>query len=349
MQIVEVNTKKDIKRFKNFRKKLYKNDPYYVSTAEFTLDMLLNKETAFAKGLSIRPVMGVEGERILLVALLIHNPKDDFMQISFFEALDNIEKEVELLMDHARAYAQKLNLNKIYVGLNGHLSYGVGLSLDMTSPNTFDSTYTKLYYNKYFEAYKMHDMVAFSSSPSAVSSRLNSIRPTVTVRKIDMKNFEEEMEKFRAICDETIGTTFLYSKTDKDHFYELLKSMTFFLKPENILFAEDKGEVVGFVFWHPDYNEILKKGRPNSLLEIAVRYVLFKNRIKKVKLNAVGVKKEYQGPATINLLNEACKYAADYDVIETNFVWCNNRKSMSLNKSLLKNIERRFAVYEVEL
>ena len=195
----------------------------------------------------------------------------------------------------------------------------------------------------------MHDMVAFSSSPSAVSSRLNSIRPTVTVRKIDMKNFEEEMEKFRAICDETIGTTFLYSKTDKDHFYELLKSMTFFLKPENILFAEDKGEVVGFVFWHPDYNEILKKGRPNSLLEIAVRYVLFKNRIKKVKLNAVGVKKEYQGPATINLLNEACKYAADYDVIETNFVWCNNRKSMSLNKSLLKNIERRFAVYEVEL
>ena len=125
--------------------------------------------------------------------------------------------------------------------------------------------------------------------------------------------------------------------------------MTFFLRPENILFAEDKGEVVGFVFWHPDYNEILKKGKQNSLLSIAMRYTLFKHKIKRVKLNAIGVKEGYQGAVTINLLREVGKLVEKYDTLETNFVWANNRKSMAINQRLLKNVERKFAVYEVNV
>ncbi|MBQ9796600.1 MAG: hypothetical protein IJW50_02650 [Clostridia bacterium] len=349
MEIVAVQTKKEIKQFKEFRKKLYANDPYYVSTAEFTLDMLLNKETAFAKRAEIRPIMGIDCGRVILTALLIHNPKDDFLQIAFFEALENIKAEVFCFLDYAKEFAKGLNLKKIIIGLNGHLSYGVGISLDMKSRNTFDSTYTKLYYADYFEGYKKHDLVAFSNTPSTVLEKLPCRESSIKIRKIDLKKFEEEMELFRTICDETIGTTFLYSKTEQHHFYDLLKDMTFFLRSENLLFAEDDGHVVGFVFWHPDYNEVLKSGRQNSLLEIAVRYLLRKNKIKKVKLNAIGVKKEYQGIATLQLLNEVGKYVGKYDVIETNFVWCNNKKSMALNDALLQNVERRFAVYEVNV
>ena len=349
MQIVTVQTKKQIEQFKSFRKKLYENDPYYVSTAEFTLDMLLYKETSFAQNIEIYPIMGMEGEEVLLISLLIHNPKDDFLQVSFFEALEGIETQVESFMDYAKDFAKRRGLKKIIIGLNGHLSYGVGFSLDMKIPNTFDSTYTKLYYSKYFEGYQKHELVAFSNVPSAVLSRLPSRETGIQIRTLDLKHFDEEMEKLRIICDETIGTTFLYTKTDRAHFYDLLKSMTFFLKPENILFAEDRGQVVGFVFWHPDYNEILKKGKHNSLFEIAARYLLLKSKIKKVKLNAMGVRREYQGITTVKLLNELGKYVCKYDAIETNFVWCNNQKSMALNQSLLQNIERKFAVYEVNL
>ena len=48
----------------------------------------------------------------------------------------------------------------------------------------------------------------------------------------------------------------------------------------------------------------------------------------------------------MNLLREVTKYC-HCDVLETNFVWCNNFKSMRLNKHIVKNIERQFAVYEV--
>ena len=151
------------------------------------------------------------------------------------------------------------------------------------------------------------------------------------------------------LCDKTIGKTFLYSKTNSKHFEELIKDMLFFLKEENILFAYKDDLLVGFVFWHPDYNEILKKGKSNSLLNIAFRYITRKKRIKKVKLNSIGVVEEYQGIATISLLKEVSKYITNYDILETNFVWCNNHKSMNLNKHILKKIERKFVVYEVNV
>lgn len=349
MQIIPVTTKRQQRAFKKFRRRLYQGDPFYVSTAEFTLDMLLYRQTTFAKSIHIHPVMGVEDGKILLAALLIHNPKDDYLQISFFEALDGMPAQVEIFMQYAREHARKLGLSHIMIGLNGHLSYGVGLSLDMHTPNTFDSTYSKPYYAKYFDKYTKHELVAFENSPADVIPTLPQRRVGVTVRRLDMRHFEREMELFREICDQTIGTTFLFSPTDRGHFFDLLDPMTFFLRPENILFAEKDGEVVGFVFWHPDYNEVLKKGKPNSLLTIALRYTLGKSRIKRVKLNSIGVKKQYRTVATLALLREVGRYVSGYETVETNFVWVNNQNSMTANLGYLKNVTRKFAVYEVEV
>lgn len=348
MQVVYVNTRKKKKEFKNFRKKIYNKDPYYVSTIEFTCDMLLNQTTQFALACDIRPIMIIDKE-ILCEALLIKTPSDDFVQIAFFEALENVDEAVDLLILEAKKYALEKRVSKIIIGLNGHLSYGVGLSVDIKNPNTFDSTYTKLYYNNYFSKYQKYELVSFVADIKEIINVLPNRENNIKIRKINFKEFPLEMEKFRMLCDKTIGKTFLYSKTNSKHFEELIKDMLFFLNEENILFAYKDDLLVGFVFWHPDYNEILRKGQPNSLFNIAFRYITRKNKIKRVKLNSIGVIDEYQGIATISLLNEVAKYISDYDILETNFVWCNNQKSMSLNKHILKNIERRFVVYEVNL
>ena len=346
MKIIEVITNKDIKKFKKFRKRIYRNDPYYVSTIEFTCDMLLKKETLFAKQAKIIPLMVVDGSKIIAECMLIHNSKDDFLQMSFFEALPNQEEAVRLLKETAKNYAISLNLKRLIVGLNGHLSYGVGLSVDMCKPNTFDSTYSKPYYLDYFYDGIEHNLYSFSNKISNIVPNLKCRNSKITIRPMDLSKFDEEMELFRVICNETIGKTFLYSEADYFHFSDLMESMKFFLRPENLLFACNKDEVVGFIFWHPDYNEILAKGRHNSLLEIAVRYTFNKKKINKVKLNSIGVKDEYQGNVTMMLLCEAAKYMKNYSDIETNFVWENNRRSMKINKHLIQNIERSFKVVE---
>ena len=346
MEIIEVKSKKDILKFKKFRKMIYSNDPYYVSTIEFTFDMLLKKETLFAKQATIIPLMVVDDSKIVAECMLIHNSKDDFLQMSFFEALPNQEEAVGLLKEAAKKYAKNQNMNRLIVGLNGHLSYGVGLSVDMCKPNTFDSTYTKTYYLDYFNDGLEYNLFSFSNKISNIVPILKCRNSQITIRPINLFKFDEEMELFRVICNETIGKTFLYSEADYYHFSDLMGSMKFFLRPENLLFACNKDEVVGFIFWHPDYNEILAKGRHNSLLEIAIRYTFTKNKISKVKLNSIGVKDEYQGNVTMMLLCEAAKYMKKYSDIETNFVWENNRRSMKINKHLIQNIERSFKVVE---
>ncbi len=349
MQVIEVTNKQQIRKFRKFRKKLYQGDPFYVSTVEFTVDMLLFRSTQFAARCVMKPVMIEDNGKTVAEGILIKYPYDDFVQIAFFEALENQENAVELIKDKAKAFAEEMKVNRIIVGLNGHLSYGVGLSLDMNKANTFDSMYSKLYYPDYFRDAESYQLVAFRNRVDAMVNKL-SYRPSrITVRPIDFSCFSKEMAFFKEICDATIGKTFLYSPTEERHFEELIGQMKFFLRPENLLLAFDGNEAVGFLFWHPDYNEILKKGKQNSLISIACRYSLFKKKITTFKINSIGVKPEYRGFLTCNLLYEMSKYVRDYIYAETNFVWRSNFDSMSLNEYAIKKIERNFAVYEYRI
>ena len=140
MVVKEIKTKKDIKKFKKFRENLYKNDLFYVSTVEFNVDMILKRETQFARSCVTKPI-AVECEgRIVAECVLVFNPKDDFVQIAFFESLDNQSEAVSLIKEKAKDFAKQSGVKKITVGLNGHLSYGVGLTDGISKPNTFDST-----------------------------------------------------------------------------------------------------------------------------------------------------------------------------------------------------------------
>ena len=345
----EIITSKDVKKFKKFRENLYKNDQFYVSTVEFNLDMILKKETQFAKSCVVEPI-AVESEgEIVAECILVYNPKDCFAQVAFFESLENQSEAVELIKERAKDFAKRNGVKKIIVGLNGHLSYGVGLTDEISKPNTFDSTYSKPYYLDYFKDGKAYGQTAFSAKIEEVKPNLKCLPTTsIKIRPLNLKDFDREMEIFAEICNKTIGTTFSYSQVEKTHFKELLGAMKLFLKSENLLLAFDGEKVVGFIFWHPDYNQILKKGKQNSLLSIAIRYTLFKNKINRIKLNAIGVLEEYQGNLTLRLLKTASEYMKGEHIIETNFVWNNNKKSMLINKRLLKNVERTFKVIEYE-
>ena len=102
MQVVAVQTRKARRQFKNFRKKLYSGDKYYVSTVEFTCDMLLKRQTDFAKLCDVKPIMIQKNSFTVAECILIRNPKDDFIQIAFFESLKNQQEAVNLILEQAK-------------------------------------------------------------------------------------------------------------------------------------------------------------------------------------------------------------------------------------------------------
>ena len=125
--------------------------------------MIFNQTTKFAKNSIVKPIMVLDNLDVLAEAILIKGKNDDFVQIAFFEALENQFDAVELIKSAARIFALENNVNRIIVGLYGHLSYGVGFTVDINKPNTFDSIYTKKYYIDYFNDFIKHELCAFSS------------------------------------------------------------------------------------------------------------------------------------------------------------------------------------------
>ena len=305
-----------VRRFTDFRRRLYDGDPGYSTTLEFAVESVLNRSTDFLRSCHLRPLLVTQRDEVVAQCVLVHDPALPILQVAFFEALPNQGDAVARLLDAAKEEARQRGLDRIVVGLNAHLSIGVGILVDGFQRASFDSAWNKSYYADYFEGLQRMGLTAYCGSVSDVGrmlgrasrdAKLEAAGSAIAVRPIDLFDWESELEVFRVLCDATLGTTALSAPTQPGHFTALLGDLKPFLRPENLLFATIDGREVGFCFWHPDYNEILPTGRSVGLPGIAWRFVLRRSRIRTVILNALGVLPEYRGIATAALLTRMNK------------------------------------------
>ncbi len=344
---------KEIRAFKKFRNAFYRGDALYIATGEFVTDMLLNKTTRFAKSLETLIIYAVEkGERIAQCLLTVA-PNTDFAQLAFFDCPRNSYGVADEMIETAIKEMRKRGIKRLVAGLSGHLSYGVGILNETTLKNSFDTNYNKTYTGEFFKNFEtVNTLSAYRCKLSDARERLNAVKFSTngfSVRESDFSEFKSECEILRTLCDRTIGTTYLYTPTAEGHFYGLLKDLKLLLTEKNLLFLMHDGKEVGFVLWHPDFNCAVKSGRPLTKTAFVLNCIFNKRKIDTVKLNAIGVLKDYKGRGTLALLRALEERTRSYEYIETNFVWDNNVESTLINKRLLGQSCRKFSVYEKEI
>jgi hypothetical protein len=337
-------------RFVGFVRKLYSGDPGYCATLEFTLQSALSSSTAFFRSCSCRPIAVERDGDIVAQCVVIHDPSLPAVQVGFVEALRDEQAAVDMLLHEARAEAERLGAERVVIGMDGHLSVGVGILVDGFSRATFGSTWNKPYYASYFAGLDRSDLTVYAGAVDDSVARVRRLaRRTpgdVTVRKVDLRRWDEELETFRGLCDATLGRTDLYAPTKPGHFAELMGDLRPFLRSENLLFAMADGREVGFVFWHPDYNEVLPTGQSLSIARIAWRYVTRRSRIRTVVVNAIGVLPDAPTGTTAALLTQlAGLVEGRYDAFETCFVWNGNAASRGINRYIDATPLRRYAVW----
>jgi hypothetical protein len=357
--VTNVGDREDIRSYLDFRRRLYAGDPGYSSTLEFSVESVLNRSTAFLRSCHLRPLLASRDGEVVAECILVHDPALPMLQVGFFEALPDQGDAVARLLDTARAEAQRRGLERIVIGLNAHLSIGVGILVDGFQRASFDSTWNKPYYADYFAGLRRIGLTAYCGSVQAVAVKLGpasrspipgAAGSVVTVRPLDLHAWESELETFRTLCDATLGKTRFYAPTQPGHFTDLLTDLKPFLRPQNLLFATIGGREVGFCFWHPDYNEILPTGRRVRIPGIAWRFALRRSGIRTVILNALGVLPEYRGVATAALLGRMSQEVeGSFNRYETSFVWDGNYASIGVGRYLESQELRQYAVWVEDL
>lgn len=354
MNLIEVKNDKERKEYINFIYNLYKNDKNFLDLNLVFVKTFLYKKDKYTQRANINPIIIKENEEIKLVAMFIFTDDSKELKLSFLEFKPNAKTYLEEIIKYGQKKLKEFNLEKIIVGINGQISYGLGiLTPGYNNEFEFNANYNLPYYTKeldeVFEVKKNAISYLYKAdyALSLIDKKIvNNLNNTYQFRYFNKKNFKKDMLLFGELCDKTLCTTPYYSTKTSEEMYELMKSMKFFMKNEDIIFAMKDGKEIGFIYTHPDYCELMDKPKVNYI-KLFFRYLF--NKPKKIIYNVIGVLPEYQrsGVALALVYNSINLRKNEYEYSVSSFILEENVASTELCKKISSGINKKYRIYEI--
>jgi predicted N-acetyltransferase YhbS len=88
----------------------------------------------------------------------------------------------------------------------------------------------------------------------------------VTIRTLQMQNFEDELRRIYEVCTQSFRRNFLYSSVAEEEFIAQYAAVAPFINSDLVLLAEHEGQVVGFSFALPDALQAQRGGDINTVV-----------------------------------------------------------------------------------
>lgn len=358
MKVVECNSK-NYQLYLKFIRYIYKNNKFFKDTTSSLLKSFLLKQSEFCKHAFIHPIMVYDDNQIVAVCTYIHaNNYKDALQISYFEALPQYDKVVELIINFAKKLCKERAATKIIIGLNGHVNYGLGILSDhYDTPLSFGNNYNPPYYIEYFNKYKTIDYTLTSFYGNMSDFNLDRQKRAIervcsnfTFRNINFKDFKNEIKIYTDLNNNCFKNHSFYFGRSYKADYELFKELKLFIKEENLIFVEKDGQPIGFMLWYPDFNELILEGKTIGISTF-IKNKLFSKKIKKFKIVEIGVLPKFHNTgAILGLFNECYKRTkGKYDLYETSWILDTNFKSKNFGVKWADKEYKHYKVYEIEL
>ncbi|NPV56247.1 MAG: hypothetical protein HPY76_06190, partial [Anaerolineae bacterium] len=224
--------------------------------------------------------------------------------------------------------------------------------------------YNPPYYNQLVSAYgmaKVKDLLVYEVDarkgyhiPERILTLTNLVaqRYGVTVRPVNMHDFDREVETIIDLSNQSLALNWGYSPVTEAEVRAMARDLKPIIHPKGVVFAQDAdGRAIGFAIAIPDVNQIIK-GMNGSLLPFGWAKLLWQlPRLKHYRMYALGVIPEYHGKAIDSLiyrhLYESC-FSPDL-VMEINYVLEDNSP---MNNAILKlgaRQTRRYRIYQIDL
>lgn len=353
MEIAEIRSKKEKKAFIRFVYDLYKGDVQYRDMNLTFVKTFLYAGDGYVKRQRILPIQIREDGVVKAECIFVIDETKE-IKLSFLEFVRGARPYLQRLLEYSKELMRTYGKDKVIVGVNGQISYGLGiLAKDTNREFEFNSNYNREYYAEELDEVFPVKKRAFSYRYDAEHSLslideelLEKVNANYEFRYLDIRHFREEMLIMGRLCHESLRSTPYYSEKKPQEMYELMRQIRFLMKKEDVIFAMKDGKEIGFVYTHPDYAEAFNGPRLNYLT-FYLRYLL--QRPKKVIYNVIGVLPEHQasGVAVALIHRSILMRKEQFQSGVSSFILEENIPSTKLCGKLSTGIHKEFRLYEL--
>jgi len=312
--VKKVENKADKAKFIDFVHDLYKDDSNYVPELFIAQSDLMNpaKNPFFKHSKADLFIAEKDGKVVGRIAAIRNNNYNEFTNtkvgfFGFFDVINHYDVAKKLL-DTVTDWVKNEKLDSIIGPANFSTNETCGLLIDgYDSPPMVMMTYNKSYYKDFLEKYgygKQMDLVAYTLDPMDMPEKLLRLakgveerlkRKGITIRKINMKNFNQEVERVKEIYNAAWDKNWGFVPMTDDEFRHMGKDMKMILDQDFAYVAEQNGKMIGFSLTIPNVNEIfitIKRGRlfPTGLFKLLMN----KSKIRSVRVITLGVLEEHR-------------------------------------------------------
>ncbi len=308
--ITTVSSRKDLEEFVKLQAGFYEGDPNFVPPLVMeevnTLDK--NKNPFFRHAQASFWTLRGNGKPLARISAVVdlfyqgfHKEKVGFF--GHFEARD--EESAHLLLGKAREWLASKGVLVMRGPISLSTNYICGLLVEghETMP-VIQMPYNPKEYATWLESFglkKAKDLFSFLMTRENTNlDRVLSLgeklekKGNFSVRHVDMKRFDQEMERIRGIYNQAWEENWGFVPLQKEEFRFIAKSFKQIVKPEFCNIVEAGGEAIGFLLMIPDLNPAIKACNGRLTPAGIVKLILAMRRIKRARVILLGVKKGFR-------------------------------------------------------
>ncbi len=361
-----VSHRRTMKDFLGLPFVIYRDDPRWVAPISSELRRVLDvRRNPYFENATVKLFIcyrdGRIGARTAVVISRIHEEKSGIKAafFGFFESINDVGA-VRSLFDEVERYCsdQKVELLEGPFNPNHYSELGIQVTGFCTSP-TFFQPYNHTYYRQLLEDVGFNISARFHTRKNDriseyVRERYGTRRlPQVdgySIRSFSLEDLDGDLERIREVFNDAFSSNWHYLPVSKEEYQfsgKFLRLVTF---PDLIKIVEHGGNPVGVLHCVLDINPLLKrmKGRVGPIRYL--RFLRERNRIRKVVIFAVGIKKSYQRSRVYQLLLHAmCQIALKYDALETTWMSEENILAARAAEHLGLKPDKCFVMYEKQV
>jgi len=373
VEICEVKSKKEFKKFIQFPNILYRNDPCFVPELLRSQKKMFNRrQNPFFIHSKVDFFLAYKAQKLAGRIALIRNNNhilktgDKCGFFGFFESTDDFEI-AEALFDKAVNWIDNEGLTSIIGPENFTTNDSCGMLI-----SGFDTLpvvmmpYNKAYYNEFLarygfvkemdlSSYLLTDDQFFSSHSIEMALKRitnNLTKSGITIRPINYRMQEQEIRSLREVYNHSNKDNWGFLPLNELEFRETALQLKQFVPEKMILVAKHKKQMIGFIVAIPDLNQVLCHIKSGKLWPFGIlKFLWYERKINNARILILGVLEEFRNKGIDIILykkiQENLTTMGIYKA-EACYVMENNLKMKSIIEKIGGISVKKYRIYKYE-